>query len=138
LLDPPVPPNVTISWFEGLAEEFALMPSMCLIFPESPDSLMMLGRHGTQRMKKPHVISAHAQKRSGAMKYIVSGAWAKVKVVESRRLAETEALDDRQLSVFEVSFPELRWALTYSKPTAKITEIPSFFCQFICRPQMIL
>lgn len=49
-------------------------------------------RQGTLKMKKPQVISAQAQKRSGPMRYIVSVEPANVIVWARRKHAATEAL----------------------------------------------
>lgn len=130
-----MPPKVTMSWFEGLLEESALMPKTFLTWLERPESLRMLGKQGTQRMKKPQVISAQAQKRSGAMKYMVSFSWAKVTVVAKRMLPEMDALR-RCVSHGGIRSDRIG-ARTNSKPTPKMSEIPIFFCQFICSPQMI-
>lgn len=60
--------------------DLKLMPRASLNFLGSPDSAIILGRQGMLRMKNPHVISAHAQKRRGPMKYMLSVVLAKVTV----------------------------------------------------------
>lgn len=79
------------SW-DASDDDFRLLVKTFLIVYAIPDSWRILGKQGTQRMKKPHVISAHAQNRSGPMKYMVSLSFAKVTVVERRTLAPTHAL----------------------------------------------
>lgn len=50
--------------------ESSVMPSNFLSLGDLTDSARSFGRHGTLRMKKPHVISPQAQNNNGPMKYI--------------------------------------------------------------------
>lgn len=59
---------------DGLGDLFlseaSVMPSNFLSLGDLMVSARSFGRHGTLRMKNPQVISAHAQKSNGPMKYI--------------------------------------------------------------------
>jgi hypothetical protein len=58
----------------------------------SPDSLIILERQGMLKMKKPQVISPHAQNKIGLMRYMLSGSFANLIVWDKRKQAATEAL----------------------------------------------
>lgn len=77
---------------DRLFEEPRLTPKKLPHLPRSPLVLTRQGMQGTPRTKKPHVVSAQAQKRSGAIKYILSSSCEKVIVVDRRTVAEIEAL----------------------------------------------
>lgn len=83
-------------------EEPRLTPKKLPNLLRSPLLLIRQGIQGTPRMKKPQVISAQAQKRSGAMKYILSASWAKLIVVDRRTVAAIEAL-------FVVNLSDREW-----------------------------
>lgn len=110
------------------------MPVPFLMAGMMPASWMILGMQGTQRMKKPHVCSAEAQKTIGAREYKESLSFPCWTVTSRRNAAATMALEGRmcqcQLFGSGVEF-------THTIPMLKMAATPSLFCQDIFRVQMV-
>lgn len=63
-------PSEEVGLGETLELDGVVIPRICLILGDVIVSESSLGRHGTLRMKNPHVISAQAQNNNGPIKYI--------------------------------------------------------------------
>lgn len=135
LVDPPVPPIVTSPLGPlRCALDSRLTPRASLTLVGSFDSAISLGKQGTLKMKNPAVISAHAQKSRGPIKYILSASWEKEIVWARRKQAAIQALKQRLANPFK---PKDVRDCTYTRPTAKMTDTPSFRFRFICKVQII-